>query len=213
MKEKTKRILILLLIISIIIGAIYFVCRGLRKEAKEQKGIQKEKAQRELVIKELAEKYNALTDWDKNINYTVQLQNLLVNSDRPIIFKAYVNDIFTKNKQYYIHFVSDIFTRESIGPEIHFILACDYDKILEILNEAEKDPTKFGSLFGSLKPIFATYAVVSKIDNIKKITLEIDADQEEDEIGKIVNLKYESGDSFIATGKCIDFSYINLVKD
>jgi type II secretory pathway pseudopilin PulG len=204
MKAKIKEILILLLIISIIIGAIYFVYRAFRKKAEEQKEIQKETAQQELVIGELAEKYNALTEWDKNINYTIQLQNLLLNSDRPIVFKAYVNDIFTKNKQYYIHFVSDILTRKSSGPEIHFILTCNYDKILEILNEAEKDPTNFG-LFKSL---FATYAVVAKIDNIEKATLRIGADQE----GEV---EYEPGDSFIVTGKCIDFSHINmdLVKD
>jgi len=93
MKEKIKKFLI----IFVVIGTLGFLGYKIFKEWKHE-GLNKQEetqaeTKQEQCIKELASKYDALVDWDKGINYTIQLQDLLVNTDKPIIFTGYVDDI------------------------------------------------------------------------------------------------------------------------
>ena len=197
MKEKIKTILIILAVIAIVGFLGYKIFKEWGQESLKEEEQTQTETKKEQVIKELTNKYNALTNWDEDIQYTIQLQNLLVDSDKPIIFTGYIDDVFKKNEQYYIRFVTDFLTT----PEIHFVLKCDYEKIMEILNELDKDSDED---ILRLK-LFADYAVVAKVDDIKKIALQISGYPEGEEEA---TLEYTSGDVFIATGNCIDFSYI-----
>lgn len=190
MKEETKKTSIALLVI-IIIGMIgYFGYQHYKTEAPEEAGESDEKieSQKDMVIKELAEKYNALTNWDKNIHYTIQLQDLLVNSDKPVLFTGFVDDVFRKDNHYYIRFRTGGWEQWMIDPEsefsetqVYFVLKCDSDKVLEIINKKAKSDTDSNTL--RLFP--DNYIVVAKIENVTKPT-----------------------STFIATGTCIDFVHI-----
>lgn len=196
MKEKIKKFLIILVVIAVI-GFLGYKIFGewkqgdLKKEEETQAETKKEQT-----IRELADKYNALIDWDKNINYTIQLQELLINSNKPILFTGYVDDIFKKDDKYFISFITDWF----VAPEIRFILACDYDKISIISNKLKSDTD--AQLFN----FFEDYAVVANIDDIKKVKLQIAGYPEGEEE---ITLEYSPADTFIATGECVDFSYID----
>lgn len=191
MKEKITKIFIALMLIVIV---SYFGYQFLKKDTSEEAGEPVQtKSEKEVAIEELADKYDALTNWNENIHYTIQLQDLISKSDRPILFTGYIDDIFKKDEQYFIRFVTDFLTT----PEIRFVLQSDYDKILGVLDASEGDDLLF--------KFFGDYAVVASIDEIKKMNLQITGYLEGAEE---VALEYTPADIYIATGNCIDFIYI-----
>ncbi|MFA5360671.1 MAG: hypothetical protein WC320_01725 [Candidatus Paceibacterota bacterium] len=203
MNEEIKKIFTFLLVVGCIIGIGYFGYQYY-KENKEktlkEETLKLEELQKEMIIiKELAEKYNALTDWNKNINFTIQLQDLLVNSDKPVLFIGSVDDIFKKDDQYYIRFrTGSIWTRQ-----VYFVLQCDASKVSEIVKENErKEISGFEYLFMGI----GEYVVVAKIENVTKPTLQISGYSEIE--SEEVEFEYEPSSTFIATGVCIDFTRI-----
>jgi len=107
--------------------------------------------------------------------------------------------ISKKDGEYYIRFATDILSRT----KIYFVLKCNYEEITEILNRLNKNLETYYDImmFGFL----SDYVVVAQIDDIKKTTLQITGYSEGEEE---VSLEYVPADTFIATGKCIDLSYI-----
>ncbi len=188
MNEKTKKTLIILLIIIGIIS--YFGYQYYKKEAPDEVvNTEKIESQKEIIIKELAEKYDALVGWNKDIRYTIQLQELLVNSNKPVLFTGYVDDVFRKDDQYYIRFRTDWDWWISEN-QVYFVLKCDSDKVLEVINKRVK---------------YDNYVVVAEIENVTKPILQISSYPVGSEE---VELEYEPSSTFIATGTCIDFVYI-----
>ncbi|HRR94799.1 MAG TPA: hypothetical protein P5083_01515 [Candidatus Paceibacterota bacterium] len=200
MNEKTKKTLIILLIIIGIIG--YFGYQYYKKEAPEEVvNTEKIESQKEIIIRELAKKYDALVDWDKNIRYTIQLQDLLVNSNKPILFTGSVDDVFIRDNQYYIRFRTGLEWKFS-ETQVYFVLKCDSNKALEIITQITKNNTDFGSL-----DLFSdNYIVIAEIENITKPILQISGYSEYE--SEEIKLEYEPSSTFIATGTCIDFVYI-----
>lgn len=207
MKEKIKKILVVLSTV-IIIGVLgYIGYRYYEKEALEGGETERIKSQEEMAIKELVEKYDTLTDWNKNIHYTIQLQDLLVNSDKPVLFTGPVDDIFIKDDQYYIRFITGgLWSWEFSGSQVYFVLKCDASKVSEIMKEIESKKTE--NDLSIIYPWgFGEYVVVAKIENVTKPILQISgySGYESEE----VELEYEPSSTFIATGICIDFVYID----
>ena len=204
MNEEIKKTFIFLLVIGVIIGIGYFGYQYYKKETpKEVDKTEKTELQKERVIRELAEKYDALTNWNKDIHYTIQLQDLLVNSDRPVLFTGSIDDIFRRHDQYYIRFRTGGWEQwiwglesEFSATQVYFILKCDSNKALEVINKRAK---------------FDNYVVVAKIENVTKPTLQISGysgiESEE------VELEYEPSNTFIATGICVDFVSIEEDED
>lgn len=202
MKRKIKIIVILLIIgATVYFGYQYYKKGSLPEEAEE---VQKTESQKEMVIRELAGKYDALVDWNKDIYYTIQLQDLLVNSDKPVLFTGSVDDIFKKDDQYYIRFITGgIWSWEFSGSQVYFVLKCDASKVSEIMKEIEgkKAEDDLGTIYlwG-----FGEYVVVAKIENVTKPILQISGYPVGSEE---VELEYEPSSTFIATGTCIDFVF------
>jgi hypothetical protein len=198
MKEKIKKSLIILAVVAV---AGFFGHKILEEDKQEDLREDEEKQaelKKEQTIQELVNKYNALDNWDKNIDYTIQLQDLLISPDRPILFTGNVEDVFKKDNKYFISFTTDWYTM----PEINFVLECNYDKILIILNMLENDKdSQFYYFFSD----YGNYAVIARIDDIKKVKLQITGYPEGEGEAR---LEYAPTDTFIATGECIDFSYI-----
>ena len=184
-------------------------------------------SQMEAVVKGLVEKHDALTNWDRNtILYTIQLQELLVNSEKPILFRGYVSDIFQRDGQCYIHLVKKriltildfdkvedpISLIELIDEtDIHFILKCHSDKVTPIIAMVKsKREDTLSALWRFKQDTAAYYAVVAKISNVSKPDLRIaglSASSGE------VELQYKPSQTFIAVGECIDLTYIGGAGD
>ncbi len=195
MKEKIKIIVVLL-----IIGAVfYFGYQYYKKETpREGEEIQKIESQREIVIRNLTEKYDALAGWNKDIYYTIQLQNLLVDSDKLVLFTADVDDIFIKDDQYYVRFITPEFWGWTASEsEVYFVLKCDLDKAIELLSNKEAEDNLFSDNY---------YVVIAQIESVTKPMLQITgfSGYESEE----VELEYEPSSVFVATGNFIDFIYI-----
>ena len=208
MKKENKKILITLLVIIIMGVTSYFGYQRYKKELPREDG----KTGKEIVIKELAEKYDALANWNKHIYYTIQLQDLLVNSGKPVLFTGFVDDVFIKENQYYVRFLTGgHWTFNFSESPICFVLKCDLSKVSEIIDRMKDRITKTDadlhtSEFRWLESLLWKYAVVAKIENITKPILEIStypAGENEE-----VELEYKPSSTFIASGTCIDFFYI-----
>lgn len=209
MKEETKKILITLLVIIMISIIGYFGYQYYKKGTpKEGSKTEETEPQEEIVIRELTEKYNALTNWNKNIHYTIQLQDLLVNPDKPVLFTGSVDDVFIKDDQYYVRFITGgLWSQEFSESQVYFVLKCDSNKVSEIINRITKSDTT--TLF--LGSFFDNYVVVAEIENVTKPILQISgySGYESEE----VELEYEPSSIFIATGTCVDFIYIEEDDD
>jgi len=212
MNRKIKIVIVLL-----IIGAVmYFGHQHLKEEGPEEvEEVQQKESQREIAIEKMAEKYNALVDWNRNICYTIQLQDLLVNSNKPVLFTGTVDDIFEKNNQYYIRFITGgIWSWEFSETKVYFVLKCDTNKVLEIMKEIDKKSEDDLSPPPICLWEFGEYIVVAKIENVTKPIFQINATRPTLQISgyeiesEEVELEYEPSDTFVATGTCIDFVYI-----
>lgn len=187
MNEKNKKILIISIII-IIIG--FFVYQNLNKGIPDE--IAQEKDSRDIAIKGFVNKYNALIDWDDEISSTLQLQEL-VESDKILLFTGYIDDIFKEEDQYFISFITDYY----IYPQIKFVLKTDSERIKEATELIKKDPLNLG--------FFGEYIVVADVSDIKKINFEISGHS----VGpEEVSIECDPARNYVATGDCIDFTYI-----
>ena len=208
MNEKIRNFLIILVTLAILGGGYYFSRKSNQQEDnswENQKisAFSINKTKNERVIQELISKYSPLTDWYKNISYTYQLQERLIDSGKLILFIGKVDDIFRKEDKYFINFVVD---KETIPPKINFTLECEQHKLSEILKKAEgnlgDDNANAADMLFDLVGL-SKYAVVAKINNIRKVKLQIEGNLDGEDVG----LEYSLSDTFIASGKCVDFSY------
>jgi len=210
MTKESKITLGALSIVAIIVSLYgYSVYLG-HKEKRLEKA---RETQRANLQKQLANKYGALTNWNKDIRYTIQLQDLLVKSGKPVLFTGFVDDVFVKEGQYYIRFLagglySFDYSEES---QICFVLRSDSRKASKIMNRLKdrisKGDTELSlSELSWLKSLYWQYAVVAKIENVTRPVLQISG-YRGDEPAE-VEFEYKPSDIFVASGSCIDFIYI-----
>lgn len=148
-------------------------------------------SQREQTLNGLVARYGAVDDWDKDLTYTIQAQERLI-IDRPILFRAYVDDIFRRNEKTYIRASSSYFDDANYILE----LDCDDSIVNKILSNRKDDSTL---------NYFADYAIVANIQEVIKPILSLNGSvASEDE----AEIDIESSSSFIAKGLCVDLESI-----
>lgn len=192
MNQKIKTLLIVFGVIAIVIFGYYFA-NNLNDSSKNEQKSTGSESKKDLIKKELVDKYSALTEWEKDAQYTYQLKRVLVDSNKPILFSGYINDIIEKDGKYFIVFATDLFTK----PQVIFNLECEENKVLAVAASKNENDDLL-SAFG-----FGGYEVIAKISKVEKIKLKIGGSSN----GEEVELDYSPTDTFIADGKCIDFSY------
>lgn len=145
----------------------------------------------EQIINSLITKYGAIDNWDEDLTYTIQAQERLI-IDKPVLFKAYVDDVFHSNGKTYIRASS------SYLDDANYILEleCDSNVINKILSNKSDD--------GILNS-YIDYAIVAKIQEVTKPILALKGSVvSEDE----AEIDIESSSNFIAKGLCIDLESI-----
>lgn len=209
MTKESRMILAALSIVAIIVSLWgYSAYRGYKEKRLEKA----RETQRANLQKQLADKYGALIDWNKDIRYTIQLQDLLVKSGKPVLFTGFVDDVFVKEGQYYVRFLAGGLYSFSVSEsQICFVLRSDSRKASKIMNRLKdrisKGDTELSlSELSWLKSLYWQYAVVAKIENVTRPVLRISrywGDETEE-----VEFEYKPSDIFVASGSCIDFIYI-----
>jgi len=199
-------VIFFVIIVAAIAGyAVYHHCHYQTvQDQKESLSPEKQaEIKREHIIKQLATEYNAIVDWDKNIDYTIQLQKLLTDERKPIVFTGNPIDVFKKDDKYYIRFLKSSDDLLSLT-KFYFTLECDVTTTSMILSKQppRKDEFSFSDIDLWEK---GTFAVVAKINKITKPSLQITGLSDEE---GSVDFEYSPSNTFLLEGKCIAVSYL-----
>jgi len=205
------------IMVIIVSGWGYFGYRGYKREKLQEA----REAEKKVLQNELAERYGAILNWNKDMRYTAQLQELLVKSGKPVLFTGVVDDVSVEDGQYYVGFMAGglyswYSSEESSGSEAYFLLRCDPDQASEIMGRlkrriAKGDADLSSWQMGWLWSSDWIYAVVASIDDVSRPILRrssysrYESDESEYE--------YEPSTVFIASGTCIDMVYIGREDD
>ncbi len=192
MKEKIKKAIWFPVIITTIVGGYYFLFAHKQIDKKEE-AKQEEISKSDLIIKELADKYQAVTGGEEEeLTYTIQAQERFI-TDKPTLFtNVYVDDVFNRDEKTFIRFWSAWFSHNNYVLE----LECNKEIVDKIL--AQKRGEDIMYLFDG------EYAVVANIKEVTKTErLELEGYIGDNDIN------ISSSDVFIAKGVCVDIAYIN----
>jgi len=189
--ENKKKIIWFLIIVALVAGGYYLLFVNKQADKKEETK-QEEISKSDLITKELADKYQAITDWEENLTYTIQVQERLITG-KPILFRGYVDDIFRRDGKTFIRFSSSFLSPVDYVLE----LECDQEVVDKLL--AQKSEEKIFLKF------FDEYAVVANIQEITKPVFALEGSAlSEDE----VEINIESSNLFTGKGICVDIAYI-----
>lgn len=164
---------------------------------------QEEVSKGDVIVSELAAKYLATTGWEENLTYTLQAQERLI-TDKPTLFRGFVDDIFHRNGKTFVRFSSSIRSR------VYYVLEveCSRSIVDMILTHVEIDR--------SYLKFLDEYAVVANIQEVSKPVFALEGSALSggpDEPDEFV-IDIEPSDLFTARGTCIDIAYIgNPFKD
>ncbi|MBU2008511.1 MAG: hypothetical protein KJ624_01470 [Chloroflexi bacterium] len=139
------------------------------------------------IAKELADKYQATTDWGENLTYTLQAQERLITG-KPTLFRgdSYLDDVFNRDGITFIRF--------SIW---------DYASGFYCVLELECGRQILDKLF--MQKSYGEYVVVAKIQEVTKPIFALKGSAlSDDEV--VINI--ESSGLFIVKGTCVDIAYI-----
>ena len=119
---------------------------------------QEEISESEIIVKKLVDKYKAITDWEDNLTYTLEVQERLI-INKPILFKVRVDDIFNRDEKVFVRFSSSFLSKFNYVLE----LECDQSIIDTILTQRLSDEiylrfldeyAVIASIHEVIKPIF-----------------------------------------------------------
>ncbi len=190
--ENIKNVVLYLIFVAIVVGG-YFIFFSNENSQEEQKAEKIEEVdERDMLANELAQKYNAVIDWQENLDYTLEVQERIV-IDRPVLFQGYVDDIFSRNDQIFVRFFSSFWSPADFILE----LECSRPIVDKILAQKE-----------NFLGYFDEYAIVANIQDVAKPFFALKGSalwQGEDE----VEIDIEPSKLFTARGVCIDIVYMD----
>jgi len=191
--ENKKKIIWFLIIVALVAGGYYLLFVNKQADKKEETK-QEEISKSDLITKELADKYQAITDWEENLTYTIQVQERLITG-KPILFRGYVDDVFNRDGKTFIRFSSSFFSFSSVDYVLE--LECNKEILDKIFSEQQNK--------NDFLMFFDEYAVIANIQEVSKPVFAIKGSAlSEDE----VEIDIESSDLFTAKGICLDVVYI-----
>lgn len=191
--------------ILIILGGFVILtsCKSIKEEAKIKEE-EEQQAEIEQNIMKMANSYNAVLDWEKDLTpktflksiYTVEVQRALVREDnRPVSFIASVQDIEKRGNEYIVFFDkwSGYFgiSLEAYVP-ILFVLKCTEEQVKRIINQ----PNEI---------LIENYSVIASISDVNKMRFSLTPYS----LGEYeANIEIDSSAVFIAKGNCLDLLFV-----
>jgi len=206
MKNSSQKITPIILIIALGSFVISSSCGRSKKEEIEQMEMAKRETETEQNIIKMANNYNAVLDWEKDLRpknflsrsaYTFEVQRALVREDnRPVLFIAGVQDIEKHGNEYIVFFdKGNRFFGISleVNLPILFILNCTEEQVKRILNQ----PNEI---------LFENYSVVASILAVNKMRFSLTPHS----LGEYeANIEVDSSTVFIAKGNCLDLLFVD----
>lgn len=188
---ENKKIIIWFLIIGAVVGGYYLLFAN-KQVGKEEVAKQVKISKGDIIAKELANKYQAITSETEELTYTLQAQERFITGKSVLFTGAYIDDVFNRGGKTFIRFSSSWFSHNDYVLE----LECNREIVDKIL--AQKGRNNFYDLDGE-------YVVVANIQEVTKpvFALKGSALSEEE-----VEIDIEASRLFIAKGVCIDVAYI-----
>lgn len=190
--ENSKKVITLLVVAAVIVGGYYLFFSNRNADENQQLTKQEKISKGDIVAKELADKYQAVTGWEENLSYTLHAQERLITG-KPTLFRGYVDDVFRRNGKTFIKFSSSF-----LSPVDYILeLECSQQVVEKLFSQKPDDKTSF--------KFFDEYAVVANIQEITKPVFALEGSAlSEDE----VEINIESSNLFTAKGACVDIAYI-----
>lgn len=190
MNNKTIIIVVVILLAG---GYFWFWNKGEKNETPQVEEKSPSEINRENIIKNYIEKYQADSEIKENMVYSYQLEDALVKSMKPFIFSASLDDVFRKDGTLYAKLSPSLFDFDT--PKIFYTLSGCEEKIMQLA----------GSEKNAVEKLWGEYLVVAKISSISKPTIKIDASAIDDED---VEIELSQPNTFMATGECLDITYL-----
>lgn len=195
MTDNTKKICYAVIIFVVLIAGYYFFYYN---EGGKKRGVERETITKSDVLAEkLARQYHAISGWEKDIAYTIQIQDRLL-SKGPALFKGYVSDIYKQDRKIFVRFNSSY--AFSLNLRYSLELECDKKIVDKILSRQKMD--EWGDGF------FDEFAVVANINEVSKPTFAIKGYSSSTEDVEEVEIDIEPSELFVAHGNCVDIAYI-----
>ena len=190
--ENSKKIIFFLIIAAIVAGGYYLFFSDRNAEEGQQTAKQEKVSRGDVIVRELADKYQATTGWEENLTYTLQAQERLITG-KPTLFRGYVDDVFSRDGKTFVRFSSSFLSPVDYVLE----LECGKETIAPLLSQKQDDKMYLR--------FFDEYAVVANIREISKPVFALEGSAiSEDE----VEVDIESSGLFTGKGTCLELVHI-----
>lgn len=145
----------------------------------------------ELLANSLAKKHGGRVLGGESLSYTIQAQDRLL-SGTPVVFDAYLDDVFRRDGKTYVRFQS--YNTTNYVLELECSPEMVEEKILSQTDEEEDD------LFWLLNE----YIVVANITEVSKPVIALNAVGSEDD----AEIEVDTSSLFSAKGTCVDMEHL-----
>jgi hypothetical protein len=183
--------------IIVLLGGYYFFTREVDESNSNENTelpVTLEDKKKQIIANYLG-KYPINTEVDGDFKYTYEFEDQVIKPGKPIIFSGVADDIYREDGEMRIRF-APTFLDSILGTSQYYTLRGCEDRIGEITARAKTSDNPFET---------GEYVVVANIESVKKPILSIDASPiSSDE----VELRYETSETFLARGECLDLTYI-----
>lgn len=187
---ENNKIVIAFCIVIVLVGGYFWFSPG---EDKETKKPNEERSAAEInkdqIVSGFVEKYQPTVSISSGTIYTFQLEDELVKTGKRVIFTASLDDIFRKDGEVFIRFTPSHFS--FLEPQIFYTLRGCSEKIDQLASQ-ERD-------------FLGEYVVVAEIVSIEKPIIKVEGLESSGD----VELELSQSDTFLATGTCIDLTYLD----
>lgn len=173
-------------IILVVIGYLGYGCY---QEHQQDKVVGQNQTRQQETNNTFIEQYNALTGWEDEEYFTSDLEDLLVNSGRPVAFSVSLDDIEKQGDRYLLHFTDEY----SSYLDYFLILDCDY-----VQTDKVRDHIEAGD--------YHSLIVIADITDVSKPELSIDGYSSE--YTGDVEFYYDRSDTFLISGSYIDSLFV-----
>lgn len=182
------------IILAVIAAIVYFnFFDGDSKESTPSDTTTEEISEGELLANSLADKYGATVVGGESLSFTIQAQDLLL-SGKPVVFDAYLDDVYRRDGKTYVRFQS--------YDETDYVLELECDPQMiedKVLSQTDASDDWLFWLYNE-------YVVVANITEVSKPVIALNAVAGYDEGD--AEIEVETSSVFSAKGTCVDMEHV-----
>jgi len=177
------------IVLIVVLALLLASCNSKVDREKEEQN--KREAQQTKIKNDLAAKFGARTDWNKELKdrllpYSIDVEEALIRTDKkPILFEALVEDVTRDNNKYVVRL------NYSDSPKIYFLLECTPELAAKLRSRQGFDQV----------------AVIASISSVRKPTIKLESDLPSSP-DESPDIEVTNPDAFIAKGSMLELEFI-----